>query len=144
MVLLSKPEQGMQEDQNTVQSQNSESNEKGDIMNIMEKLKARATGMERMRNEPMSLSLDESITGEFKPYTLDRNKEYSMELRVGVTFWANDVQYEEARKAALKMLIHELHSDILHQVAGLRSALYSQDDCAAQEIMSKMLKTLGL
>jgi len=92
-----------------------------------------------------SCLIDMSVreTGETRP-VIDRCTQYELSAKIGVLFWANQAQYNDALRSAQQLLLNRLHEDVLGEVAELQSALFSQDIEHALLIVGKIKRSFGL
>ncbi len=58
---------------------------------------------------------------------IDRCTEFTITLKVGASFWANQAQYQDALKVAEKVLLQRLHGKLFGIADAIRSAVYSGD-----------------
>lgn len=106
----------------------------------------RTNGMPRLNDFNRSPLLSYSVkeTGEFIPYTRDANEEWELRVTVGVKFWANRAQKEDALKNAQKVLLQRIHGGLLGEIVEMRKAIFDGDGRAALAICSKMQEEIGL
>jgi hypothetical protein len=108
-------------------------------MTIFDKLEEKATGMRgRGFRRPIIAEAATRETGNVLPYQLDSNREYELIAKVGVTFWANDAQYESARRIAEKHLAAVLYGDFLSLIDECAHAVSDGDEGDALAACCKM------
>lgn len=96
-------------------------------MTILDKIKIQDMRNQRPDKQP-AISFSERDTGEISGYGLSMQNQYRMQIAVGVEFWANQAQYNDAKKRAEKVLLHTLHGDILARLDCAISAIYNRDE----------------
>lgn len=69
------------------------------------------------------VSIDLVETGNQKYLTLDQNKEWRLEARLSVSFWANNAQLHDAKQIALKALYAGIYEDVWRLLPQLRRAI---------------------
>ena len=116
-------------------------------MNILRKAKVAAheTGNVKPSWNPVNFSVAvEDMNKRPEPSGFGLSKQYRMTLACAVEFWANSAQYAEAVKQAEKVLLNQVHQDVLRHLALLRSAIHNQDEEAALKVIEMIQEDLGL
>lgn len=96
-------------------------------MSIVDKAIVNDTGFDHPVQSRFSADMSCHETGEVRPHTLSKNREYALTLKLQQTFWANKVQLPEAERLARKALTAQLYSDILQHLPPLLSAAFGSD-----------------
>jgi len=65
-------------------------------------------------------------------------QEFYLEARICVTFWANQVQYEGAKKLAEQALVHRLYGEVLDDIEELRLQIQNGNRDACHHICNRM------
>lgn len=99
-------------------------------MTILDKIEVKETMNKRPYQNRMSFA-NVVETGEIYENGLATQKEYQLKLQVGCNFWANQAQYNNARKKAEKVLLHTLYGEILAKLDLAIHAIYNRDEQTA-------------
>lgn len=94
--------------------------------NILDKIEERATGMQQRDDWGPRLAVDtrETETGRIEPRGFATQKEYAVVLKLAVTYWANDAERPDARRAARMALGEFLYADLRQHISMLRNAIW--------------------
>lgn len=80
----------------------------------------------RARRDPWAkLNISHVETGEVQPMGFATQKQYLLEARAVVTYWANDAERPHARAAAQRHLAEFLYKDFQEIASKLRHAAFS-------------------
>lgn len=79
-------------------------------------------------------------TGETKPYEMVAKRQWFLEAKVSVTFWANKAQYNDARKIAERALKARLYEGVLMEIHNARLAVSNGDKREAWSALDRMQK----
>ena len=82
-------------------------------------------------------------TGEVRDDTLDRNQEWFLRATVEMRFWANRAQYADAERIARRAMMHHVYSDVLMEIAQLRSAVSDGDRMKCYAIIDRIDSVLN-
>lgn len=82
-------------------------------------------------------------TGEVRDFTFDQNEEWFLRANVEMRFWANTAQYHEAERIARRGLMRHLYSDVLLEIAQLKSAVSDGDRMKCFAIIDRIESTLN-
>ena len=113
-------------------------------MKILHRFREEATGFRKPGRINLSVGISEEATDNSKFNGFTHCDEYLLKLSVYVNYFANQAQKPDARRSAEKHLLHALYGDILHIVAEIESAIFSQDDETALEACGRLKSELGI
>ena len=86
-------------------------------MGIFNRMQERKTGTVRPESSTVNVkAMTEKTAADPIPNGFAISEEYLIKLVIGASFWANPVQYKEARKQAERCIAHELYGDILWNI----------------------------
>jgi hypothetical protein len=88
----------------------------------------------------MEVSLHNGSTGQVRHDTLDRNKQWALEIRLRQVYWANDAQRASVEKVAMQALSASLYEDVLRELPMLRLAIMSGDASGALMACDRITK----
>lgn len=108
-------------------------------MSIFDNARSRETGIHGIDSiRPTMVECRIEETGARKNYTLDRNEEWVIELRLSQNFWANRVQRPHVERAAIEALAAMLYEDVLRELPRLRLCIQSGDKHGAMEVADRI------
>jgi hypothetical protein len=110
-------------------------------MTIIDRIQIEEQKNKRPCEEKISM-FDCKETAHLRGYGLATQSEYHMKLIVGISFWANQAQYELAYKRAKRVLLHELYGDILSKIDGAIHAIYNKNELDALDNLSAIRSQL--
>lgn len=88
--------------------------------------------------------LNYSICESNKDEPFRYKNEYELRVKFGVTFIANDAEYQDALLNAEKLLQRELFADKITILYEIKSDLYSGDISAAHKKLNKLAELMGV
>lgn len=74
--------------------------------------------------------------------TIDRSRGYALRATVGVDFWANQAQYSDARKAAVRSLVVAMYIEVFQAIDHIHGLLYAGDLVAAHQRLDELSNEL--
>lgn len=111
---------------------------------ILDKLQEISTGRQRhdeLWGPPMKVSTFEQATGKVEPMGFATRREYALSATFVVTYWCNQAQHQDARKAAERTLAQGVYGDVLAQLTHIEHAIMDGDGRRAFEACGE-LRTL--
>ena len=115
-------------------------------MSIITGLQERRSGNQRISDfdvEP-TLNMTAVESGNIRPGTMDRHTEFILTARIVTNFWANQAQYNDARRTAERVLAHQLFQPLPQMLDALRRAIFSGDTREALSICDHMSNEMGI
>lgn len=111
---------------------------------ILDKLQETSTGNHRpdeLWGPPMKVSTVEQATGKIEPMGFATRREYALSATFTVTYWCNQAQQRDARKAAERTLAQSVYGDVLAQLTHIEHAIMDGDGRRAYQACGE-LRTL--
>lgn len=113
-------------------------------MSILDQLREERTYQQRVSDfrAPALADLSCEKTGEIRPHTIDRNEQYRLSATIAVDFWANQAQYQQARRIATRVLLDRLYGDTLALLSEAEKGVYDGDAKTVLAAISSIRKNL--
>lgn len=74
--------------------------------------------------------------------TIDRSTGYTLRAAVGIDFWANQAQYSDARRNAVKRLVAAMYSEVFEAIDHIHALLYAADIEGAHKRLDELSNEL--
>ena len=110
-----------------------------DILSHVEEVTTGINRIDEFRDDGSFFKMGCVETGEYLPYTLDRNQEWRLTVTLTVTFWANQAQRHDAHKIAEKVLVSRLYGDVLADLNELRLQISNGDRVASMALCDRIM-----
>lgn len=83
------------------------------------------TGRRQVQQEEFDIAVDIQESRRPVPYTIQN--EFILRVELGVQYHANDAEHQHARANAIRMIVHEIYSDLHPHIRRIIGAAHSRD-----------------